>query len=109
MAQQAMSQQAHCYWLATPLVAAGTVVSACAGQFRYPGTTDVVLNNGSELHVLNVTPGGRLATLFRQPVLCQARDLQVLQFSSRSSSSSSSSRDEGTSNTVSDIGDMAPP
>jgi hypothetical protein len=86
MAQQDMSQQAHCYWLATPLVPAGTVINACSGHFRQPGVTDVVLNNGSELHVLTVAPGGRLVTLFRQPVLCQMRDLKVLPFSSSSTS-----------------------
>jgi hypothetical protein len=87
MAQQDMSQQAHCYWLATPLVPAGTVINACTGHFRQPGVSDVVLNNGSELHVLRMAAGGRLVTLFRQPVLCQVRDLQVLPFSSSSSSS----------------------
>ncbi|WIA42631.1 hypothetical protein OEZ86_008604 [Tetradesmus obliquus] len=89
--QQDVSQQAHCYWLATPLVAAGSVISACAGQFRHSGVSDVVLNNGSELHVLSVAPNGRLVTLFKQPVLYQVRDLQVLPFSSSSSSSSNSS------------------
>jgi hypothetical protein len=88
MAQQDMSQQAHCYWLATPLVPAGTVINACTGHFRQPGVSDVVLNNGSELHVLRLAAGGRLVTLFRQPVLCQLRDLQVLPFSSSRSSSS---------------------
>ncbi|WIA22180.1 hypothetical protein OEZ85_004514 [Tetradesmus obliquus] len=90
--QQDVSQQAHCYWLATPLVAAGSVISACAVQFRHSGVSDVVLNNGSELHVLSVAPNGRLVTLFKQPVLYQVRDLQVLPFSSSSSSSNSSSR-----------------
>jgi hypothetical protein len=105
--QQDVSQQAHCYWLATPLVAAGTVVSACAGQFRHSGTLDVVLNNGSELHVLSVAPGGKLVTLFRQPVLCQVRDLQVLPFCSSNSSSGSNRADDAKRN-VSGVSRVAP-
>lgn len=114
MAQQDMRQQAQCYWLATPLVPAGTVVGACAGRFRHSEATDVVLNESSELHVLGVAPDGRLVTLFRQPVLCPVRDLQVLPFSSSSRSNRGSSdsasirKNADGKEEVSDCGTKAP-
>lgn len=69
------------YWLAAPLVTSGTVVEGCVGCFRDPKTTDVLLDRQNELQLLTVAPACCLVPLFKQPLFCGVRHMQVLPFS----------------------------
>lgn len=67
-------------WLVSSLVLGGTVLSACSGQFRRLGRTDVViLTSGIGLNLFNVSIHGRLSLCFKQSVFCNIRALQCWQ------------------------------
>lgn len=71
------------YWLSTPLVASGTVKTSCQGCFRAACAVEVVLEQHNELHLLSVSSGGQLESVFKQPLFCTVKQTAVIPFSKR--------------------------
>jgi hypothetical protein len=75
-----MAQESN-FWLSSPLITSGTATASCSGHLRTAGAVDVVLGSHNELHVLSSAAGGRLETVFKQPLFCRLKQLCVLPFS----------------------------